>query len=763
MEILKYILILLMITITSAFAGNKPRATVSGFIYQDSNGEALIGANVYFDEVPIGSSTNNGGYYVIPHIPDGKYTLVVDFLGYKPHKQKIFIKDGDNKKINVRLKEDLLQTEAIIVVADSVRTIEKLYYKSISHVNLSAKQIKHIPQVAEADLLRSLQTLPGVLPLSDYSSALYIRGGTPDQNLYMIDGTDVYNPEHAFGLFSTFNTDAIKQIELSKGGFGAEYGGRLSSILNVTNLDGNLEQFEGSASISLLSAKTTIQVPINNKGSVSGSIRRTYFDKTIAKSVDEIPDYYFYDGNIKGFYNLDDKNKLTVSVFSGLDNLNFIFNENATDETGFNLNWGNKTGSLKWTKVFNPRLYSNFWITTSNFDSEFDLSALKILEKNKIKDLTIKGNLEFAFSNSFRTNFGFEQKNIHASYKEDAPGFGINVSTDPKHYIGYVQSNWKPLPRFEIDAGLRYNLFNSDTTYQNLAPRFSMKYRLSDKINLRAATGVYYQYMHRIPRFFMTSIWSVSNKYQQESSSRHFILGYQQEINKDYQLEAEVFHKEYNDIYSFNQNLVVEIDPEDYNDKEEPIYKNTKGIFNSVDGYSTGFEILLRKDIGRVNGWIGYSYTKTRYKADNINQGKYYSPRHDRTSTLNVVTNFDLTKTRGKWKLGFNFVYSTGQPFTEPGSGYIIGSSPSSPNRYVEYYPTKINNIRFPAYARLDVSLTYKKEFKNWTLIPYLQIYNFGNRKNVWFVNYNYENGVPEIKENYMFPILPTAGVNIKF
>ncbi|MCK5076770.1 MAG: TonB-dependent receptor, partial [Calditrichia bacterium] len=357
---------------------------------------------------PIGSSTNNGGYFVIPHIPDGQYTLVVEFLGYKPYKQKISIKDGDNIKINIRLKEDLLQTETIIVTADSIRTIEKLYHKSISHVNLSAKQIKHIPQVAEADLLRSLQTLPGVLPLSDYSSALYIRGGTPDQNLYLIDGTDVYNPEHAFGIFSTFNTDAIKQVELSKGGFNAEYGGRLSSVLNVTNLDGNLEQFEGSASISLLSAKTTIQVPINSKGSISGSIRRTYFDKTIAKSVDEIPDYYFYDGNIKGFYNLDDKNKLTVSVFSGLDNLNFIFNKNSSNETGFNLNWGNKTGSLKWTRVFNPRLYSNFWVTTSNFDSEFDLSALKILEKNKIKDLTIKGNLEFAFSNSFRTNFGFE-------------------------------------------------------------------------------------------------------------------------------------------------------------------------------------------------------------------------------------------------------------------------------------------------------------------------------------------------------------------
>ncbi|MFQ5754311.1 MAG: carboxypeptidase-like regulatory domain-containing protein, partial [bacterium] len=268
-------------------AQSNQTGTISGFVYDAANGEALIGANVFLENTLIGSGTNHNGYYVIPKVPAGDYTLVVHYIGYKPFNQQIDLQAGEEKSVIVKLIAENLVMEKIVVTGDAQPQIERLFEKPISKIDLTAKQINQIPQVAEADLLRALQTLPGILPISDFSSALYVRGGTPDQNLYLIDGTDVYNPEHAFGLFSTFNTDAIKKVELSKGGFGAQYGGRLSSILNVTNLDGNREEFEGSSAISLLSAKTTLQMPIGQIGSISGSFRRTYFAQTIAKAIDD--------------------------------------------------------------------------------------------------------------------------------------------------------------------------------------------------------------------------------------------------------------------------------------------------------------------------------------------------------------------------------------------------------------------------------------------------------------------------------------------
>jgi hypothetical protein len=284
----KFFFILLLL-IGNIAAQDSSEGTISGFVYSAADGERLIGANVYLEKVLLGSSTNLSGYYVIPQIPAGRYMLTCDYLGYGTFTMEININEGEDIKLNITLREELMETEVISVVADSERIAEKLYKKPISTVQLSPVQISKVPQVAEADLLRTLQTLPGIVPLSDFSSALYIRGGTPDQNLHLLDGTDVYNPEHMFGLFSTFNSDAIKHVELSKGGFSAEYGGRLSSVLDITNLDGNREEFEGMASISLLSMKTTLQMPLGNIGSLSGSLRRTYFDKTVASFIDDIP------------------------------------------------------------------------------------------------------------------------------------------------------------------------------------------------------------------------------------------------------------------------------------------------------------------------------------------------------------------------------------------------------------------------------------------------------------------------------------------
>lgn len=778
--------LLCMITCLAAvvFGQDREYATIRGFVYDAANGEALIGANVYLDNTQIGSSTNSSGYFVIPHIPVGAYSLIAHYLGYKIYKQEILLAAGDEKKINsIRLEAENLVTTEVVVTGEATSAAEKLYEKELSKIELSSRQINQIPQVAEADLLRSLQTLPGVLPVSDFSSALYVRGGTPDQNLYLMDGTDVYNPEHAFGLFSTFNTDAIKQIELFKGGFGAKYGGRLSSVLNVTNLDGNREHVAGTAALSTLSAKTTIQMPMGRIGSLSGSLRRTYFDQTVARFVSGVPDYYFFDGNLKAFFDLDDKNKLTISGYGSTDKLYYIFNENAKDEVGMRYNWGNRTGSIRWTRILSPQLFANFWLTGSRFNSDADFSQLfdyVFTEKNFISDLSFKGDLEYYLSDAFTAELGFEQKNLHLIFKHQSQGGLIDIERRPKHYAAYVSGNWHPSPRWDFEAGLRYNLFAGEENYKNAEPRFAAKYRLNEAFSLKAAAGTYYQYLHSVPKAFIADNWVSSDRTLRESSANHAILGISKDFSGSYLIEIEAFYKDYHNVYTFNDNFRVDITPERY-EGDLAVYTQTDGIFHRGDGNSRGIELLLRKELGVVTGWLGYSLSRTEYKFDHVNQGAAFPPRHDRTHVINLVGNLDWknfrralrgeapVQHRSNWRIGAMFVYMSGQPITLPGSHYFVNTMPDWDFQSPEVYPSTINGFRLPPYIRLDLSLTYEKHYKNWSMSPYLQIFNVGYRKNVWYVDYDAvptSSGAtlnPVIDPVDMFPILPTIGVGFQF
>ncbi|RMH62389.1 MAG: TonB-dependent receptor [Calditrichaeota bacterium] len=749
-----------------------PAQTISGFVIDKSNSEALIGANVYLDSLNIGSSTNVSGYYVITDVPPGTYTLIASYLGYQTYRATLTMKQKP-VRLNIVLEPRLLETEAIVVSGDSIPLIEKMYEKEISQVKLTARQINTIPQIAEADLLRSLQSLPGIVPLSDFSSALYIRGGTPDQNLFLLDGTDVYNPEHAFGLFSTFNTDAIKQVNLSKGGFGAEYGGRLSSIVDVTNLDGNRKQLEGKVGVSLLSARATLQMPIGQKGSVSASLRRTYFDQTVAPFLEDIPDYYFYDGNLKAFLELSPNDKLTLSAYGGRDVLTWEF-PSGGEKISFGYNWGNTTGSAKWTHVFTPEWYGDFWITYSRFSSYLNFDIFDAYEDNLLTDLTFKADMQYRFSNDLGFRFGLEQKNFDVNYTNVAPGREVRTSTRPTFVSAFGVANWKIMPRLEMDAGLRFNYLNGDTTLANLAPRLTFKYRLAERTVLKLAAGQYYQYLHRIPRFLIADIWTASGKKLQESSSQHYIMGLQKTFSTDIQLESEIYYKTYNDIYSFDYNFLTRLDAAYYNDKDEPVFTSPASLLNRGDGWSAGFEMTLRKETGPLTGWLGYAFAHTEYTLERINANRPFPPRHDRTHTVNLVAkmkldrlwngdSYDARADSSRWVLGLNGVYSSGQAYTEPGSAYLMGVTPDAPYRDVYFAPTRINQVRLPYYARLDVSLTWQLIYKSWKMEPYLQVFNVGNRGNVWFATYDFVDGKPVIDEQYMFPILPTLGVNIEF
>jgi hypothetical protein len=776
---LKYLLFLLLITSFDLFSQITQLGTLSGYVYDQENGETLIGANTYIKELKIGCSSNSSGYFVIPNIPYGEYTFVCSLIGYKSQTQTIIIKSNEQKFLKIKLISEAIRQKEVVITAEPASVIEKLFEKPVSKIELTPTQINRIPQVIESDLLRSLQTLPGIVSISDFSNALYIRGGTPDQNLFLLDGTDVYNPEHAFGLFSTFNTDAIKRVDISKGGFGAEYGGRLSSIINITNIDGNRNRFEGNVGISLLSAKTTLQTPLGDFGSLSGSFRRTYFDQTIAKWVEEVPDYYFYDGNLKTFLELDDKNKLTLSFYGGLDKLDYKFDKKSDESPSMVYDWGNQTGSINWKRIFNPELFGNFWLTYSRFASNFKFSEEDINEDNLISDFTFKSNIEYYYLDNLNFKFGFEYKNAYGYLKETFPGGRVDATKYRQLYVAYLTTHWNPSILWDVEAGIRFDYFVSDRNFQNIDPRLSVKYRLTETTNLKFATGIYHQYVEKVERGFIVGIWTTADKYVNGSKAYHYILGFQKEFAKEYQFEAEAYYKKYKDLYSYNYLTFVDVSADDYDEKGRPIYKEAKGLFNRGDGSTIGLEFLLRKDVGAVNGWIGYALTHTEFKIDGINQNKSFVPRHNRTSMINVVANVDIKdffdEINGKerqdyssrWLIGLNFVYSTGQPITVPGSVYSMNSLSHGGEDGFFIYPTDINAFTLPAYMRLDLSISYEKKYESWSLSPYLQVFNVSNRRNIWFINYDHETKddviIQKIETFPMMPILPSIGVNIKF
>lgn len=756
-------------------------ATVSGFIYDSTTGETLIGANVFIKSINRGANSNVSGYFVIPQLDPGNYEIKVSYVGYRTVTQNISLRSGDNKRLDLLLElQDILARE-MVITADSSRTIDALFSRPVSKIEITPLQLSRVPQVIEADLLRTLQTLPGIVPLSDFSSAIYVRGGTPDQNLFMVDGTDVYNPEHAFGLFSTFNTDAIKKVEVFKGGFGAEYGGRLSSVINITNNDGNRNNFEGKASLSLLSLNTTLQTPLGSIGSLSGSIRRTYIDQTLAKWIDDVPDYYFIDGNLKAFFDLGESNKLSASYFGSKDDLNFVLDKNREESLGFDYIWGNQTGSLNWKTIFTPTIFANIWLTFSRFYSDFSFDDVHFLEQNRINDLTFKGNIEYFYSDQLNFKFGFENKNVEGGLKQNFASGKVDVWKYRYLYSLYFSTSWKPSVLLDIEAGIRGDYFVSDIDFKNIDPRLTIKYRLTDASNLKFSAGIFHQYANRIPRLFFVSIWTTADEYTQGSSSNHFVLGYQRALSEKIELEVEAYFKDYKNIYTYNPTFLADITPENYDENNFPIFRNSKGLFNRGDGSSYGIEVLIRKDKGAVTGWGGYSFSRTEYIVDNVNQKKSFPPRHDRTHAVNLVANFDLNnflrELRGeqfiqsdkRWTLGLNFTYFSGQPITLPGSVYLSNNSPDweQNKNSLAIYPSTINAFRLPYYARFDFSLTYTIQYDGWSLAPYLQIFNLFNRKNVWFIQYKNtieNNTVKQVVENVnMFPILPSIGVHVRF
>ena len=750
------ICILMLAGIVNSIAG-----TIHGFVRSKQNKEPVIMGNVWIKGTQIGTATNMKGYYVIPSLQPGEYEICFRYIGYKTQIIKKFIGKNDDITIDVDLEEEAIMMEGAVVTAE--RDNRDLDIKP-SQISLTAPRMAKIPQVAEPDLFRSIQMMPGVATLSDFSAGLYIRGGSADQNLILLDHIDVYNPNHMFGFFSSFSTDAIKSVELLKGGYPSKYGGRLSSVLNVVNKEGNREEFEGVVRMSLLSASTTLEGPWQH-GSWMISGRRTYLDLAMKIADFDLP-YYFWDGHAKINFDIDKNNQASLSFYAGNDVLDY-----QSETMDMNLNWGNKTFSAQWTHLFSSTLFSHFVLAGSRFDSDTKVSFedVNFGMFNEVVDIALKGQLTYTPSLKHSFDIGFEVKNLDFDLDQEAVGTIYPNSFTGNYLALYAQDNYKLGNMNIIQAGLRFDYY-SDGEYKNLAPQLSYKRLLDQNNNLTFTYGRYSQFLNLVQEEGMSfaDMWFPVDHTFDAGQADHYIIGYNYDSQKDFSVSIEAYYKKYTNLAEFKS----------WNNRprdEEADQQTAAMNFYKGEGKAYGFDILINNNYKGFEGWLGYSFCKTlktvngadsRYEFIGpqgpisyfiVNRGNEYHPTYDRRHTITAIQDYKFNK---KWKLNFAFKFGSGQPYTEATDRYTYQDLNGEQHDFI--LEGEKNAYRLPAYHRLDIGLFYTTTWFKKNVEMYMQVINVYNNKNVWFRNWDMTKN-PSVQDDVnMLPLLPTLGINIK-
>ncbi|RQV99669.1 MAG: TonB-dependent receptor, partial [Calditrichaeota bacterium] len=650
------------------------------------NGEGLIGANVFLANELIGIATNDQGYYVLRPVPTGNHLIKVAYIGYRTVSIPVHIKSGDKKLLNIALIPEALEGEAVEISAEALTNRREI---NISQLELTVRSIRQAPQLAEADMFRTLQALPGVVAESDFSTGLIVRGGNTDQNLIMLDGITVYNPAHMGGLFSNFLLDATKDARFIKGGFPAEFGGRMSSVLNVISKSGNSKSFEGGIGISLLSSRLSLEVPVG-RGSLLLAGRRTYFDQVLTLLNEEFP-YYFYDFQGSFFQDVTPYDRLTVSGYFGNDVLEW-------DRLRFDLNWGNRTISANWRHVFSPQLFANFMVAASRFETDIMLGGDQgVNSNNNVIDYTVKGDMSYLFSPENILKFGFEYKKLRFEYQDIFDNRTLfRLLQEPSEIAVYLQDDWEIHPRWIIKPGLRVSTFtrNGDKVY--LEPRFSAKYRLREGEYLTYATGLYRQFIFTVqdeynPTFINS--WFALDQTVPPGRSFHNIIGYERELWTTTTLQLEFYYKTLENMLTYREQRSAV-------DEELGLDVQAIDLFVPTDGYSYGAEIFVHKKYGRLAGWIGYTLNWVRKTLD----GYTYFASFDRRHNLDLLFSYDIGR---KWRFSLQFNYGSGFPYTRVQGSFEERDGGLVKRRLI--YGER-NRFRYPPYHRLDIG--FSKYFK---------------------------------------------------
>ncbi|WP_316822706.1 TonB-dependent receptor [Pedobacter gandavensis] len=769
------LLLIPLLCLLFQFSGAQTKRTISGNVTDAKTGETLIGASVrLIGGSTAASVTNAYGFYALS-IPEGKYEVAVSFIGYKTMLKQVDI--TDDVRLNFALEEDNQLNEVVI---SATKKNENVSSPQMGLQKLSVREINDVPVLlGERDVLKTLQLLPGIKSAGEGNSGFYVRGGATDQNLILLDEAPVYNASHLLGFFSTFNSDAIKDVSVYKGGMPAQYGGRLASVLDIKMNDGNRKEFTAEGGIGLISSRLKVEGPIvKDKGSFMVSARRTYMDLFFKLSPDSTINsntLYFYDLNAKANYQLDDKNTLYLSGYFGRDKLGLA------DTFGFN--WGNATVTLRWNHLFSNKLFSN----TSLIYSNYNYVIQNMMEDNNfkvnssIKDFNLKQDFDYRLSNDHNIKFGLNV--IHHTIAPGKLSADENSSVNPTTFenrqglesAAYISDEWAVNERFNLVYGLRlsnfsllgpgnFKTYDADgnvisskyyasgavvKTYFNLEPRLSASYQLNASTAIKGAYTRNVQNIHLMSNSTSTSptdLYIMNSNNVKPEVADQVAAGFFKNFNEDkYEFSAEVYYKwmqhqiEYRSGTDLRGNANVEADL---------LYG---------DGRAYGIELFLKKRFGKFNGWIGYTFSRTQRLFDELNEGKWFYAKQDRTHDISLV---GIYKASPRWTFSSVFVYNTGNAVTYPSGKYEI-------NGNTAFYYKEKNGYRTPAYHRLDLAATLegkpgKKLQSSWSF----GIYNVYNRQNAFSIDFKDNPDDPtrtEVLKTTLFGIIPSVTWNFKF
>jgi hypothetical protein len=757
--------------------GTPKSATLSGFIRDAKTGETLTGAVIYPKENPtIGITSNSYGYFSLT-LPVGKYTLIVQFLGYKAMTIEVDLEE--NTKMTFDMDEESIALKEVTVVGEK-SDINVVRNELISKINV--KEIQNIPVIlGEKDVLKTIQLLPGVTPAGEGNSGFYVRGGGVDQNLILLDEAPVYNPSHLLGFFSTFNSDAIKDITLYKGGFPAEYGGRLSSVVDIKMNEGNNKEYHISGGIGLIASRLAIEGPIiKNKGSFMIAARRTYadlflrllsphgIDSTASKST-----LYFYDLNLKANYQFSEKDKLYFSCYLGRDNFNL--------GGSLGLDWGNVTATTRWNHIINDKLFSNTSLIFSRYSYRFNVAAGNLILKviSEIKDWNLKEDLHYYLNSNNTIKFGFNS--IYHTFvpsKVDSSAFLQVRSMDNRYALEnavYFSNEQTISSHLKTTYGLRYSLFSSIgpgtvytydqaadvvdsttypkgkifSTYGGLEPRLLVNYIINDSSSVKISYARTRQYIHLLSNTTSTTpfdLWIPTNINILPEIADQYTLGYFRNFsNNMFETSVEVYYKTL-------QNQI------DYRNGADLILNNkveAQLVFGKGWGY--GAEFLIRKKYGKLTGWISYTLSKSKRQFPDINNGNIYLAKQDRPNNIAIVGMYEFNH---RLTFSATWIFISGTVVTFPSGRYYVDGN------IIPYY-TERNGYRMPDYHRLDIGLTLqgKKTTRfesNWNF----SIYNVYARSNAYAINFQQDPNDPtkmQAVQLSLFRFVPAITYNFKF
>ena len=774
-----FIGVLLLCIISFPALGQKKNHTISGYIKEKGSGELLIGVNIYIKGTQIGTVSNNYGFYSLS-LPPQDLELTYSYVGFQTivHKFKL----SKDTVINIHLASSIELSEVEIVgnregISDQAE---------MSVIKIPINQMKQVPALlGERDVFKVLQLMPGVRSGSEASAGLYVRGGGPDQNLIILDDATVYNAMHLFGFFSVFNGDAIKSVELTKGGFPAEYGGRLSSVVDIRLKDGNKNKYGGEASIGLLSSRLLLEGPIvKDKSSFIISGRRTYADVILKplmslENSNEDIGYYFYDLNAKLNYEISEKDKIYLSGYFGRDKF-FDEYEYNHSETKNKLYWENATATLRWNHLFSNKLFSNTSLIYSNYNfvihlwEKYDQDEFSLKYTSGIRDFSLKEDLQWTPNRKHYIKMGF-QITAHRFRPSAVVMKGSNIDSENNtkelnsiETALYAQDEWRIGSLTKVNLGLRFSNFNyNKKSYYGLEPRVLISRMLTESMSIKASYTIMNQYVHLLTQSGIglpTDLWVPATDRIGPQESQQVALGLAKDFyKKAFSVSIEGYYKSMSHIIAYKEGSSFLMLDDPFSSKEF----NYEDNVTVGDGWSTGVEFLIQRKVGKLTGWIGYTLSYTRNQFKELNFGKEFFPRHDRRHDVSIVGMYKLGK---RFSFSATWVYGTGDAISLAQSQYqaVLPNNPY--DKYSNYVTVddfgERNSFRMAAYHRLDIGIQFHKKYK-WggEQIIEVAVYNVYNRKNAFYYYSHWDNNKKEnvLTQVSLFPVLPSISYYLKF